>query len=138
MWKFINTILLVFCFCFGAAESILFGDMMDIQWGRDDFLLAPLVFGAMCFLSIWSCRIFSKDSKWYTTSYNMNLFANDNPLKFPFALGGLFAVLGLGGGAADIYQSREISNIAIMLLFSGIGVFATGFISVKVFSHETI
>ena len=138
MWKYLNTLLLIFVFLFGAVQAFIFGDKMNISWELYDFILAPFVFGFMALLSTYVYKRFSKQSKWYVPSLNMNLFVKDNPLKMPFLLGGMFIALGLGISTINVYLGTGASSISIMSVSSGLGLIIAGLVSVRLFSNEKI
>ena len=138
MWKYWNILLLIFTFLFGAVEAFIFGDKMNISWELHDFILVPFVFGLMIIVSTYAYKRFSKQSKWYVPSLNMNFFVKDNPLKMPFLLGGIFIALGFGISTINVYLGTESSGISIMSVSSGLGLIIAGLISVRLFSSEEI
>ncbi len=138
MWKYLNILLLIFSFLLGAVEAFLFSGKMNFSWELQDFILAPFVFGLMVIASTYAYKRFSKQSKWYVPTLNMNLFVKDNPLKVPFLLGGIFIALGLGISTINAYRGTGASSISVMSVSSGLGLFIAGLISVRLFSNEKI
>jgi hypothetical protein len=136
MWKFVNSVIILLTILFGAIESFLFGEFMDIPWDLWDFISAPFVFFIMVLIGNYIHKKLFTSVSWQTPSFNVNLLSNKNPLNAPFSLGGLFIALGIGVAVTDVYLGRAVSPVSIMPICIGVGVFCAGLASVKLFSDS--
>lgn len=137
MWKFINSVIIVFAVFFGVSQSIFLGHLVDIPWTALDFISAPFIFGAMVLVGHYIYKRILSNKEWKTPSFNTNLFSQKNPLNMPFSLSCVFFPVGLGFGGADFYLGREINEISIMFVSISVGVFCAGLISIKLFSESS-
>jgi hypothetical protein len=136
MWKFINSLIILLTFLFGVLQSITFGHLMNTPWIFWDFVSAPFVFFAMFMTSAYIHKKWFSSTEWIVPSFNTNLFSSKNPLNIAFSLGSLFIALGSGVGGYDLYLGRTISDVSIMPICVGVGVFCAGLVSVKIFTDS--